>query len=40
VSTYADNSWMSGWPGDLDNIRLYNTALTATDVQGLYSNKQ
>lgn len=40
VSTYADNSWMSGWPGDLDNIRLYNTALTATDVQGLYTNKQ
>jgi len=40
VSDYASNSWMSGWPGDLDNIRLYNTALSATDVQGLYSNKQ
>lgn len=39
VSNYASNSWMSGWPGDLDNIRLYNTALSATDVQGLYNNK-
>jgi hypothetical protein len=38
--TYADNTWMSGFPGALDNIRLYNTALSATDVQGLYSNKQ
>ncbi|HVU59211.1 MAG TPA: LamG domain-containing protein [Puia sp.] len=40
VDTYANNSWMSGWPGDLDNIRLYNAALTDADVQGLYTNKQ
>lgn len=39
VSTYASNGWMSGWPGALDNIRLYNTALSSSDVQNLYSNK-
>lgn len=39
VDTYANNSWMSGWPGMLDNIRLYNKALSATDVQNLYTNK-
>jgi len=37
--TYAQNTWMSGYPGALDNIRLYNTALTAADVQNLYNNK-
>jgi hypothetical protein len=40
VDTYADNSWMSGWPGAIDNVRLYNTALSASDVLGLYNNKQ
>ena len=40
VDTYANNSWMSGFPGALDNIRLYNTALSATDVQNIYNNKQ
>jgi hypothetical protein len=39
VDTYGNNSWMSGWPGALDNIRLYNTALSASDVQALYTNK-
>jgi hypothetical protein len=39
VSTYAANTWMSGFPGALDNIRLYNTALSASDVQALYTNK-
>jgi len=37
--TYAQNTWMSGFPGALDNIRLYNTALSASDVQNLYANK-
>jgi hypothetical protein len=37
--TYAQNTWMSGFPGALDNIRLYNTALSATDIQNLYANK-
>jgi hypothetical protein len=40
VDTYANNSWMSGFPGAIDNIRFYNSALAATDVQALYNNKQ
>lgn len=40
VDNYADNSWMSAFPGLLDNIRLYGTALSASDVQALYTNKQ
>jgi hypothetical protein len=40
VDTYANNSWMSGWPGAIDNVRLYNTALSAADVMALYNNKQ
>jgi|GEM_PF-393296 len=42
VDTYTnpDNSWMSGFPGAVDNLRLYNTALSATEVQALYNNKQ
>ncbi len=39
VDTYANNTWMSGWPGMLDNIRLYNKALSTADVQNLYTNK-
>jgi hypothetical protein len=40
VSTYPDNTWMSGFPGAIDQLRLYNTALAAADVQALYNNKQ
>ncbi len=40
VDTYANNSWMSGFPGAIDNVRLYNTVLSAADVQSLYDNKQ
>jgi hypothetical protein len=40
VDTYANNTWMSGFPGLLDNIRLYNTPLSAADVMALYNNKQ
>jgi Concanavalin A-like lectin/glucanases superfamily len=40
VDTYANNSWMSGFPGQLDNVRLYGTALSASDVQALFNNKQ
>ncbi len=40
VSNYAGNSWMSGFPGMMDNVRLYGTALAASDVQALYTNKQ
>lgn len=40
VDTYSNNSWMSGFPGALDQIRLYNAALSATDVMNLYNTKQ
>ncbi len=38
--TQADNTWQSGWPGGIDQVRLYNTALAASDVQTLFNNKQ
>ncbi len=37
---YAGNTWMSGFPGMMDNVRLYGEALSASDVQALYTNKQ
>jgi len=40
VDNYGDNSWMAGFPGLMDNIRLYGEALSAADVQSLYTNKQ
>lgn len=40
VDTYANNSWMSGFPGMIDQVRLYGTALSASDVAALYANKQ
>jgi len=40
VDTYPNNTWMSGFPGAIDQLRLYNVALSAGDVQALYANKQ
>src|SRR5690348_7162809 len=40
VSNYGDNGWMAAYPGLLDNVRLYNVALSAADVAALYNNKQ
>lgn len=40
VDTYANNSWMSGFPGLIDQVRLYGEALSASDVAALYNNKQ
>ena len=40
VDNYADNTWMSGFPGKIDNLRLYGTALAASDIQALFNNKQ
>lgn len=40
VDTYSNNSWMSGWPGMIDQVRLYGEALAASDVASLYANKQ
>ena len=38
--TYANNTWMAGFPGKIDNVRLYGVALQASDVAALYNNKQ
>ncbi len=38
--TYANNTWMAGFPGKIDNVRLYGVALSASDVAALYNNKQ
>jgi hypothetical protein len=38
--TYAQNTWMAGFPGLMDNVRLYGTTLSASDIQALYTNKQ
>jgi hypothetical protein len=40
VSTYGDNTWMSGFPGLMDNVRLYGVALSSSDVAASYANKQ
>jgi Concanavalin A-like lectin/glucanases superfamily len=40
VDTYPNNTWMSGFPGAIDQIRLYNVALSAVDIQALYNSKQ
>jgi hypothetical protein len=37
--TYDANTWMSPWPGGLDQIRLYGTVLSAADVTALYTSK-
>jgi len=36
----AGNSWMSCFPGKLDNVRLYGIALSASDIQALYASKK
>jgi len=40
VDTYANNSWMSGFPGMIDQVRLYGEALAPADVAALYASKQ
>jgi hypothetical protein len=39
-SSYSSNTWMAGFPGMIDNLRLYGTALSASDIQTLFTNKQ
>ena len=36
----SDNTWQKGWPGQMDQVRLYNTTLSATDILNLYNTKQ
>ena len=40
VDSYANNSWMGYFPGAIDQLRMYNVALSAGDVTALYTNKQ
>ncbi|MCW3092572.1 MAG: LamG protein [Ferruginibacter sp.] len=40
VGKYADNTWMAGFPGLIDQVRLYGTALTAAEIGALYTSKQ
>lgn len=40
VGKYADNTWMAGFPGMIDQVRLYGTALTAAEIAALYNSKQ
>jgi hypothetical protein len=37
---YGGNTWMAGFPGLIDNVRLYGTTLSASDIAGLYANHQ
>ncbi len=37
---YNDNSWMSPFPGLIDQVRLYGKVLTQAEVSSLYVNKQ
>ena len=39
-SSYADQTWMAGFPGMIDNVRLYGVALAPSDIATLYANKQ
>jgi len=37
---YSENTWMAGFPGMIDQVRLYGTALSAAEMASLYANKQ
>ena len=37
---YKANTWMGNFDGEIDQFRLYGTALSATDVNALFTNKQ
>jgi Concanavalin A-like lectin/glucanases superfamily len=36
---YSSNTWMSPFPGAIDQVRLYGTVLSAADVSGLFTSK-
>ena len=40
VDSYSNNSWMGYFTGSIDQLRMYNVALSATDVANLFNNKQ
>ena len=40
VDNYGNNSWMAAFGGSVDQVRLYGTTLSASDITALYTNKQ
>ncbi|MDQ2718339.1 MAG: LamG domain-containing protein [Bacteroidota bacterium] len=40
VDKYSNNTWMAGFPGLMDQVRLYGVSLSAADIAALYANKQ
>ena len=40
VDNYGNNTWMAGFPGKMDNVRLYGVALSAADVKAIFDNKE
>lgn len=40
VGKYSENTWMAGFPGKLDQIRLYGTTLSASEILALYNGKK
>lgn len=40
VGNYSENTWMAGFPGKIDNVRLYGVTLSAADIQSVYNNKE
>ncbi|MEO7451704.1 MAG: LamG-like jellyroll fold domain-containing protein [Chitinophagaceae bacterium] len=39
VDSYGNNTWMAGFPGKMDNVKLYGTALTAAEIAASYAAK-
>lgn len=35
-----EEGWMNSWTGDLDQFRMYSTALTSAEINDLYSSKK
>ena len=40
VDSYANNTWMGYFTGSIDQLKMYNVALSAADVANLYNGKQ
>ena len=39
VDSYSNNTWMAGFAGAIDQVRLYGTALSASEIAALYAGK-
>ena len=40
VQNYSNNTWMGYFTGSIDQLKMYNVALSAADVANLYNTKQ